>query len=78
LCIAFGANAELFADIVSKGYLPVERAVGCEDEYHQLAHAFKKLIGPHIDETLARDVMARHWLPDGASRPPRRPEPDPR
>jgi hypothetical protein len=78
LCIAFGANAELFADIVSKGYLPVERAIGCEDEYHQLAHAFKALIMPHIDETLARHVMAKHWLPDGAAKPPRRPEPDPR
>lgn len=78
LCIAFGANADLFADIVSKGYLPVERAIGCEDEYHQLAHAFKTLLGPHIDETLARQVMARMWLPDGSTRPPRRPEPDPR
>jgi hypothetical protein len=78
LCIAFGANSELFADIVSKGYLPVERAIGCEDEYHQLARAFKTLYTPHIDETLARQVMARHWLPNGAARPPRRPEPDPR
>jgi hypothetical protein len=78
LCIAFGANAELFADIVSKGYLPVERAIGCEDEYHQLAHAFKRLIAPHIDASIARQVMAKHWLPDGSVRPPRRPEPDPR
>jgi hypothetical protein len=78
LCIAFGANADLFADIVSKGYLPVERAIGCEDEYHQLAHAFKKVIGPHIDAGLAKQVMAMNWLPDGSVRPPRRPEPDPR
>jgi hypothetical protein len=78
LCIAFGANGELFADIVTKGYLPVERAIGCEDEYRQLAHAFKALIGPHIDETLAKAVMAKQWLPDGATRPERRPEPDPR
>jgi hypothetical protein len=78
LCIAFGANADLFADIVRKGYLPIERAIGCEDEYHQLAHAFKNLIGPHIDAGLARQVMAKHWLPDGSVRPPRRPEPDPR
>jgi hypothetical protein len=78
LCIAFGANADLFADIVSKGYLPVERAIGCEDEYHQLAHAFKMLIRPHIDAGLAKQVMAMNWLPDGSVRPPRRPEPDPR
>jgi hypothetical protein len=78
LCIAFGANGDLFADIVQKGYLPVERAIGCEDEYHQLAHAFKTLIAPHIDETLAKDVMARHWLPDRGFRPVRLAEPDPR
>jgi hypothetical protein len=73
LCIAFGANPELFGEIVSRGYLPVERAIGCEDEFHAMAHAFKTLIGPHIDQALAKDVMARHWLPDGATRPPRRP-----
>src|SRR5262245_32419405 len=78
LCIAFGANAELFADIVKKGYLPIERAIGCEDEYYQLAFAFKTLIGPYIDETLAKHVMATQWLPEGTTRPPRRPEPDPR
>jgi hypothetical protein len=76
LCIAYGANPNMFADIVKKGYLPVERAIGCEDEYHQLAYAFKTLIGPHIDEALAKGVMERQWLPDGAARPPRRPEPD--
>jgi hypothetical protein len=75
LCIAFGANPELFADIVSKGYLPVERAIGCEDEFRELAHAFKTLVGPHIDETIAKHVMSRHWLPEGSTKPPRRPEP---
>jgi hypothetical protein len=78
LCIAFGANPAMFGDIVGKGLLPVERAIGCEDEYRELAHAFKMLIGPHIDEALAKDVMARQWLPEGTTRPPRRPEPDPR
>jgi hypothetical protein len=73
LCIAFGANPELFADIVSKRQLPVERAIGCEDEFRDLAHAFKTLIRPHIDETRAREVMARHWLPDGMTKPTPRP-----
>lgn len=74
LCLAFGADANLFANIVKKGYLPVERAIGCEDEYRQVAHAFKLLIGPHIDETLAREVMAKKWLPDVTARPPPRPQ----
>jgi hypothetical protein len=76
LCIAYGANPELFAGIVDKGYLPVERAIGCEDEYRQLAYAFNALIGPHIDATLAKAVMARSWLPDGSVKPPHRPVPD--
>jgi hypothetical protein len=78
LCIAFGANPELFADLVSKGMLPVERAIGCEDEFRELAHAFRTLIRPHIDEALAKQVMARHWLPDGMTKPQPHPGPAPR
>jgi hypothetical protein len=75
LCIAFGANPEGFADIVSKRELPVERAIGCEDEFRALAHAFRTLIRPHIDEALAKQVMARHWLPDGMTKPQPHPGP---
>jgi len=78
LCIAFGANPEGFADIVSRRQLPVERAIGCEDEFRELAHAFKTLIRPHIDDALAQQVMARHWLPDGMTKPTPRPGPAPR
>jgi hypothetical protein len=78
LCIAYGANPQLFGGIVAKGYLPVDRAIGCEDDYRELARAFRTLIGPHIDEGLAKDVMARTWLPDGATKPPQRPEVDAR
>jgi hypothetical protein len=74
LCIAYGANPELFGDIVAKGYLPIDRAIGCEDEYRALAHAFVTLIAPHVDDALAKEVMARNWLPDGTTKPPRRPD----
>jgi hypothetical protein len=30
LCIAYGADPKLFADLVDKEYLPKERAKGCE------------------------------------------------
>jgi hypothetical protein len=72
LCIAYGADAELFADLVKKGYLPAKRANGCEDEYDQVKNAFKTLISPHIDLTLAREVMDRSWLPDRATALPSR------
>jgi hypothetical protein len=74
LCIAFGADAKLFGDLPAKGYLPWERAIWCEDEYRQVARAFTKLIGPHIDEALARQVMAKKWLPDVSTKPPAHPQ----
>lgn len=74
LCIAYGADANRFADIVAKGYLPLDRAIWCEDEYRQVAHAFQKLIAPHVDETLAHEVMAKSWLPTVTVRPPPHPQ----
>jgi hypothetical protein len=49
LCIAYGSDKELFADVVEKGYLPIERADWCEDEYRQIDFAYRKLIAPHVD-----------------------------
>ena len=49
LCIAYGSDEALFADIVKLGYLPVERADRCEDEYRQIDYAYRTLIAPHID-----------------------------
>jgi Putative metallopeptidase len=49
LCVAYGSDKELFADAVEKGFLPPERAEMCEDEYHQIDHAYRTLIGPHVD-----------------------------
>jgi hypothetical protein len=75
LCIAYGADAQLFGDFVEKGYLPKERAEDCKDEYRQAAHAYEQLIGPHIDTGLAKEVFDKSWLPDPAIRLPRRPGP---
>jgi hypothetical protein len=62
LCMAYGADSKLFADLVDKGYLPRERAEGCADEYEQVIRALNKLIGPYIDQTRAKQVRARQWL----------------
>jgi hypothetical protein len=72
LCIAYGADSELFAGVVAKGYLPQERAELCEDEYRQVAYAFETLISPHIDPVLAEQVRAKKWLPDPSAMPPSR------
>jgi hypothetical protein len=63
LCIAYGADKHLFGDdIVEKGYLPKDRAEDCENEYRQAAHAYEKLIGPHVDRGRAKKVFDSSWL----------------
>lgn len=49
LCIAYGADKVLFADVVKQGYLPASRAEMCEDEYRQIQFAMRQLIGPHVE-----------------------------
>lgn len=62
ICLAFGADPKLFGGLVTKGYLPRERAEGCDGEYDQVARAMKKLIQPHIDRKLVERVKATKWL----------------
>jgi hypothetical protein len=71
LCLAYGANKELFADFVTKGFLPSERAEGCEDEYAQVQHAFNRLIMPSVDRKLAQTLHKR-WLAPADTRPKKR------
>jgi hypothetical protein len=70
--MAYGADAKLFGDFVTQGYLPKKRAEGCGDEYHQVSHAFETLIGPHIDRALAKKIFDRSWLAEPTTRVERR------
>jgi len=72
LCLAYGADPKLFADVVENKYLPQSRADGCEREYRQISFAFKKLIGPHMDPERTRRALKRRFR---SSTP--RPDPDP-
>jgi hypothetical protein len=49
VCLAYGSHPWYYADIVSKGLLPEERAESCKAEYRQVARAMDILISPHID-----------------------------
>lgn len=62
MCIAYGADTKLFGDLVSKGYLPKERADQCEEEYEQIQDAVEILIQPHVDQELAKKVINSSWL----------------
>lgn len=58
-CMAYGSDKRRYRSIVAKGYLPKERAEGCEEEYGQVAFAFRKLIGPHLRVRLGRGERLR-------------------
>lgn len=62
LCLAYGFDTELFADVLTIWHLPEERASGCVEEYRKFDGAFKTLIEPFIDpEQLVRSREER-WL----------------
>lgn len=68
LCMAYGADPELFADVARWGGLPPERVKICKEEFELIALAYNSLIGPHIDPALADAVYDRSWLPAKTSR----------
>ena len=69
LCLAYGYDAKLFADLVDKEYLPKTRARNCRYEYVVLRYAFRQLVVPHVNMDMAKQVMNAHWLDDTSVRP---------
>lgn len=68
MCMAYGADPELFGDVAVWGGLPKERIEICEEEFELIGYAYDTLIGPHIDPDLAKKVFDRTWLPEKTSR----------
>jgi hypothetical protein len=69
MCIAFGADPQMFSDLIETGYLPKRRAPNCQYEYKTLATAFQRNIRPHVDAQLAAQIMDTTWLPAPESMP---------
>ncbi len=69
LCLAYGYDNKLFADVLKNEYLPQSRARNCRYEYGMLRYAFRQLVVPHVDMDLAKHVMATKWLDESDSRP---------
>lgn len=62
LCMAYGADATTFAELVSSGFLPEKRAKRCLWEYGKISAALQTLFAPHIDTDLAKSVLDESWL----------------
>jgi hypothetical protein len=62
LCIAYGNDAKLFADVVKDGYLPEWRARNCDFEFGDLKYAIKQLVSPHVDHEKAKQIFTAAWL----------------
>jgi hypothetical protein len=66
LCMAYGSDPKTFADAITKGGLPKERAEGCDEEFEMLDRAFRKLILPYVDTALltkGRTEVRFNWGP---------------
>ncbi|NWG25526.1 MAG: hypothetical protein HXY30_14120, partial [Pseudorhodoplanes sp.] len=62
LCMAYGKDPKLYADVIERGMLTQQRANHCAYEYSYISDAFRRLIGPYIDQDLARKVKAIKWF----------------
>jgi hypothetical protein len=69
LCLAYGADSSLFADVVDNGFLPKRRADNCKYEYETFSRAWRTEMSPHVDRQLARTVLDTTWLRQSGSQP---------
>jgi hypothetical protein len=69
LCLAYGADGPLFADVVAVGFLPKKRAERCQHEYGIFDYSFNTIIRPHIDQEMAKVVWNMAWFPEQPSQP---------
>jgi Putative metallopeptidase len=69
LCIAYGADPELFKDLTDDDYLPPRRARSCRVEFGEVNFAFQQTLLSHVDRELARKVLSRDWIPETVFRP---------
>jgi hypothetical protein len=62
LCMAYGADPNLFADAVRDWRLPEVRAKHCRYEYLRFQYAYRTLIGPYIDRALVEQIEPKRLL----------------
>ena len=62
LCMAYGADPNLFSDAIQYWHLPASRAKNCHYEYLRFQYAFNALIGPYLDQELCDKTKEKAWL----------------
>jgi Putative metallopeptidase len=70
LCISYGADPDMFSNLVQRGFLPQARAHSCRAEYDEVNFAFQKTIEPHVDQKLKAEVLSEDWVPPPNTPPP--------
>jgi hypothetical protein len=68
VCLAYGSDPKLFADLPGLAGIPQYRTDICEEEYELFTRAYNKLIRPHIDPDLAEKIYKEAWLPESTSK----------
>lgn len=48
-CLIYGSDPDGYADFIESGWLPEERADGCESEYVQAANSWETLLAPYLN-----------------------------
>jgi hypothetical protein len=48
VCLAYGSNTELFADLVTEGVLPKARAARCPFEWKRISRSWTRLLAPFM------------------------------
>jgi hypothetical protein len=62
LCMAYGADPNLFADAIQYWHLPESRAKNCHYEYLRYQYAFRELIDPYVDHALVEKLNPKRLL----------------
>jgi hypothetical protein len=63
LCMIYGSDPVKYANFVSAGTLPKDRAARCPEEYNKLNKAWEKLLQPHLTNGAAINIDYKPTVP---------------
>ncbi|MEO8706335.1 MAG: DUF4344 domain-containing metallopeptidase [Kofleriaceae bacterium] len=63
LCLIYGSDPRKYAEFVSSGNLPKDRAQRCPDEYAKINKAWEKLLQPHLTNGAALNISYKPKVP---------------